>query len=69
MDNDDLGLPDVAMAFTLSREQYEKYLSWREKLPKYEFADKPHYCFSFIPVGLIMTITVTRSDGHIINLC
>lgn len=62
-------IPEVAVSFTMSRKQYETYLSWREKLPAYKFEDRPQYCFSFTPIGITMYITVTRSDGYILNLC
>lgn len=54
--------------FTLTKEQYQKYLDWRETLPVYPYADTAHYGFTFIPVGVSYTITVSRSDGHMVNL-
>mgnify|MGYP006275523267 CR=1 FL=1 len=65
--NDHFGIPDVAMAFTLNKEQYERYLTWRGKLPKVE-GNAPGFTFVFVPTGIGVITKVIRSDGHELDL-
>ena len=63
---DHFGIPDVAMAFTLNKEQYDRYIRWRGDLPKGE--NNPGFTFVFIPTGIGVITRIIRADGHELDL-
>lgn len=56
--------------FTLSNEQYKKYVEWREVKEKEPYCGAAGGCYSFIfiPTGLGTIVKVTCTDGTKLDL-